>query len=630
MMSWISLMVFLHTLTVPAVYCFPSETCPRKEPPPGVLVLHPGSTLVLGCSGLVAVNGRRVKVNGSEHPSRSTGVHITTAIASNGATASAVTDGNVIGKYTSANRVDTAFFNETDTPVVSGTDHSKTNRFDGTVTRSQEVRHLTTLPARHSDSQSRPSPIGTMILPTTDSRVEGAVTELHSDWWDEKMDRDYEEEVAEGRTVRGQRERSQWRLNGKLLRGRNEMEGGKRVLSKRGAILTVPSVDFTDSGNYSCQRGGKLVSSLSVSVSVPPERPTLSCYKRSPSSKIRCDWTASQPVTPAPQCYLLVRKTLFGSFSRVNCSYSTKMSRCWCVLEHQVENNRDSHLVYLCVTNTAGNTTSHPLDFQPLDISKLKPDPPSNIQVRVVEGQERRLWVSWSIPRSWKERDLYHELRYELRYHTVPQGIQINGSTTMRMYCITDALPGERYLIQLRAKEEFDGYWSEWSEPVYASTWKAPGPTPPNDLSTIMDIEGTESGSGMTEELEVTELDGGVEVWPHVLWVIGSCVLLSITLLSIYLYRHRVRFMSKLQRLSPVSSSSAGHSLPATVLPYQEGHALVNFNTPCYKERLPQDEQKKVENEGEEGEEGEEREEEEEIEEVVHFNNTSYFLVQNN
>ncbi|XP_034145018.1 uncharacterized protein LOC114828727 isoform X2 [Esox lucius] len=114
------------------------------------------------------------------------------------------------------------------------------------------------------------------------------------------------------------------------------------------------------------------------------------------------------------------------------------------------------------------------------------------------------------------------------------------------------------------------------------------------------------------DNIEITELDGGVEVWPHVLWVIGSCVLLSITLLSIYLYR--VRFMSKLQRLSPVSSSSAGHSLPATVLPYQEGHALVNFSTPCYKERLPQDEQKKVENEGEEGEE---REEEEEIEEVV-------------
>uniref|UniRef100_A0A3P8Y1W9 Interleukin 6 receptor n=1 Tax=Esox lucius TaxID=8010 RepID=A0A3P8Y1W9_ESOLU len=512
--------------TVPSLLCLVfvsrSRDCSVStvKPPPGVLVLHPGSTLVLGCSGLVAVNGRRVKVNGSEHPSRSTGVHITTAIASNGATASAVTDGNVIGKYTSANR----------------------------------------------------------------------------------MDRDYEEEVAEGRTVRGQRERSQWRLNGKLLRGRNEMEGGKRVLSKRGAILTVPSVDFTDSGNYSCQRGGKLVSSLSVSVSVPPERPTLSCYKRSPSSKIRCDWTASQPVTPAPQCYLLVRKTLFGSFSRVNCSYSTKMSRCWCVLEHQVENNRDSHLVYLCVTNTAGNTTSHPLDFQPLDI--IKPDPPSNIQVRVVEGQERRLWVSWSIPRSWKERDLYHELRYELRYHTVPQGIQINGSTTMRMYCITDALPGERYLIQLRAKEEFDGYWSEWSEPVYASTWKGNTHTYTH-----------ERNGKARERAKFTQLS---------FYSVNS--VFCISALSRYLLQifsqntpaclhigilHRVRFMSKLQRLSPVSSSSAGHSLPATVLPYQEGHALVNFNTPCYKERLPQDEQKK---------------EEEEIEEVVHFNNTSYFL----
>lgn len=49
--------------------------------------------------------------------------------------------------------------------------------------------------------------------------------------------------------------------------------------------------------------------------------------------------------------------------------------------------------------------------------------------------------------------------------------MQIKGTTTAQFYTITDALPGVQYLIQLRAKEEFDGHWSEWSTAVYANTW---------------------------------------------------------------------------------------------------------------------------------------------------------------
>lgn len=47
--------------------------------------------------------------------------------------------------------------------------------------------------------------------------------------------------------------------------------------------------------------------------------------------------------------------------------------------------------------------------------------------VRGVEGQERRLRVGWAVPHSWKERDRYHELLYELRYHTMPHGTQVCG-----------------------------------------------------------------------------------------------------------------------------------------------------------------------------------------------------------
>ncbi|KAM9404827.1 interleukin-6 receptor subunit alpha isoform 2-T2 [Salvelinus alpinus] len=745
MPSWIRLRVLLSALTV---HCFLDGTCPRRDPPPRVLVLSPGSVLVLACSGQVEVNGLEVMVNRAEHTSVITRVHATTVSTTtdttsngttvsvikdgsdngttvsvikdgsdngttvsvikdgsdngttvsvikdgsdngttvsvikdgsdngttvsvikdgsdngttvsvikdgsdNGTTVSAIKDGSDNGIDTFSTGKDTIVLTVTDTPVISWTDDTGTDSTEKTVIRNTRAGDHTPLTVRevnkgngknvedvteeehkggggeqrdtgwslytvnqpgHTDTQKLFPLTGTSLQPTRDSGVGGADTELPSDRWTDAMDSedDYEEEEEGGRMVRGLRGRSQWRLNGRPL------IGGVVVLGRRGATLTLPSLAVGDSGNYSCHRGGKLVSSLRVSVAVPPERPKLSCYKRSPSSKIRCDWTASQPVTPVPQCYLLLRKGLSGSFSRVNCSYSAPLSRCWCAIGHQEKESREPHLAYLCVTNTAGNTTSPLLDFTPLDI--IKPAPPSSVVVRGVEGQEKRLRVSWAVPHSWKERDRYHELLYELRYHTMPHGTQIKGTTTARFYTITDALSGVQYLIQLRAKEEFDGHWSEWSTAVYANTWTAPVPTAFSDLSPVMDYtDYTDSGSGMTEETSVSESRGDVEVWPHVLWVVASCVLLSITLLSAYLYRHRERLMSKLWRLSPVSSSPACPSPPVTALPTQEGHALVNFDHPIYGEPVPQEEEKKEEDEEEEEEKGE----------VIRFNNTSYFLVQ--
>lgn len=36
---------------------------------------------------------------------------------------------------------------------------------------------------------------------------------------------------------------------------------------------------------------------------------------------------------------------------------------------------------------------------------------------------------------------------------------------------ITDVLPGIDYVIQLRARDEFDGVWSDWSAAVCARSW---------------------------------------------------------------------------------------------------------------------------------------------------------------
>lgn len=40
-------------------------------------------------------------------------------------------------------------------------------------------------------------------------------------------------------------------------------------------------------------------------------------------------------------------------------------------------------------------------------------------------------------------------------------------------WMIYDALPHTLYEVQLRAKDEFDGIWSDWTDTVLAVTWSS-------------------------------------------------------------------------------------------------------------------------------------------------------------
>ncbi|KAF7669739.1 hypothetical protein LDENG_00146870 [Lucifuga dentata] len=405
------------------------------------------------------------------------------------------------------------------------------------------------------------------------------------------------------------------------------------VLKKRDKDGSV-DVRLTDSGKYTCQHRGKTFS-LRVTVAGPPEHPSLSCYKKSPSSKIRCEWTSQQPISVRPQCYLFLSKSLPWTFSRSQCSFSSQLSRCWCSLDHNEDEQRKRHTAYLCVTSSAGNATSNLLRFTPLSI--LRPDPPSDVRVQQEEGQENKITVTWRSPASWKSQDDYYQLIYEISYRPIkPQVLVLYGQTEtiekQQSYTITDALPGVEYMIQLRTKDAYDGLWSNWSAPIYARSWTAQPSTIllTDDVTPTMYLfyDGDKEGSGTDDNtFDAPESERSVvEVWHHVLWISASCVLLSV-ILAAYIFRHKERFVSKLQTVGvvtecrdptqPPASPPTAPAAPAA----PEGQALMTFALPYYKQPLP--------NEVEEEED--EKEEElrvEERREAVHFNNTSYFLVQ--
>lgn len=140
----------------------------------------------------------------------------------------------------------------------------------------------------------------------------------------------------------------------------------------------------------------------------------------------------------------------------IPCSYSLQSSLCLCAVQHVEDERRVSHMVFLCVSSILGSATSPPLYFRPLNICEwayvcilvrllqteaaltvfvphpsVKPDPPSDITAKQVEGSERKIEVTWNSPPTWKEKDLFYGLKYEIRYR------QVTSAFEQVSYCLT-------------------------------------------------------------------------------------------------------------------------------------------------------------------------------------------------
>ncbi|XP_034552868.1 interleukin-6 receptor subunit alpha [Notolabrus celidotus] len=585
-------------------------TCPRKEPPPGLLVLSPGSKLLLTCSGHVKVDG--VKVSVARNLSNSS------------------------RKWISSNATRTAV-NITDITVASVKSYKQTVKsaasqgYHSSPTEAHDNRIIT-----HTDAGYTASPTTHMVRKSGVSRL----LKSEYNWEAEEVGDEGELEEEEGeegsRVTRGVKMMHHWKWNGKTV-GKGDRDWGEIAFEERGATLSLSSVRVKDSGKYACYYKGREMFSVRVTIADPPETPSLSCYKRSPSSKIRCEWTPRKAFTITPDCFLLLSKRRGrGSepFHQFKCSYSLRLSRCWCALDYNEDELRTLHKAYLCVTSIAGNATSNLQHFRPLGI--LKPEPPSQVSAWQEVGQETRLKVTWSYPKSWKSQDSFYELIYEIKYRPRRASFdneQVKVIKEDRYYTITDVMPGVEYLIQLRASEEYDGQWSDWSTPVNASSWTAPSLSPLITTTFPVYLE----GSGADDDLiyVIEPVFSGPELTHHILWISCLFILLSVTL-AIYIFRYKDRFVSKLQSLG-ASAQCGDPPQPQIFTPTApERQAVVIFAPPRYKHPPPNDMEEEEEEEEEEGEEeeGEEEEEDEQEQwindrlEAQHFNNTTYFFVQ--
>ncbi|MEQ2262352.1 hypothetical protein XENORESO_008031 [Xenotaenia resolanae] len=600
------LLLLLCFLCVLQVCCIFDGVCPRKEPPPGVLVVSPGSRLKLTCRGHVKVNGVKVTLTRnipSTNKRRSPSDRTPT---------------------TQQVRRDRAFSNK------SGGTSPVSERYHAPTT----VTGVSTVPGGnqsvgYSDTEHTTSP--QVVQPTPQSIT---TTGGESDWEDKEktLELQYKDEVwEEGSSVtKGIKMRPQWKWNKQPVQSADRDWGDIAFLGD-GSSLSLSSVKLTDAGKYTCHYRGEEKFAVKVIVADPPETPSIFCYTKSPWSKIRCEWRPQNPVIKHPDCYLFLSKNhrslrKIENFKQIQCSYTSQRSLCWCALEQHEDEQRSVHVAFLCVTNFLGNTTSPPIQFTPLDI--LKPDPPSNVSAHPVENIEGMIKVTWNLPVTWKKQDNFYDIIYEIRYRPLTSSNEQVNVIGKRHYTITDALLGSEYLIKLRTKEEYDGHWSEWTSPISARSWTANVAEDGDLTTTIVDLPYIEDfGSGFPDDnyLDGTtnEICTNSEVscqQYHVLWISAFFVVMSV-LLAVYIFRHKSRLMSKLHSLSAITQSDDFSPPPPSIPSAPEGEVLVSGSGPqLYKQRPPSDTQQQEENE--------EQQTDMDRLEVRNFNNKSYFFLQ--
>lgn len=481
---------------------------------------------------------------------------------------------------------------------------SKSHRFSAAVTHStvNSISHNAVLPKQHS-SMNRESE--GPVVPTSSPSSVSQPIEAKSDW-DSGHTHAFEDESDEEENgERATKFNIQWKFNSTDLQGNTQ-----------GSTLFLSRVRTSDSGRYSCHHGGTERFSSKVIVAESPETPHLSCYKRSPSSNIRCEWTPQTPVQKGTRCSLMIRKRLTG-WLRVPCSYSTRRSRWWCALDHNEDDKRMLHQAFLCVSSFISNVTSELLSFTPMHI--IKPDPPYNVSVQPEAGLNRSLVITWKPPSTWKYQDRFYELIYEIRYKPLIsmnyQTITFHERTTR--HTVTDAEAGQEYEVQVRTKDEYDGQWSDWSVPQYGHSWTE---VSKEDLSMTPFAYPYSEGSGAADTTE--DFSGSMpppQVVPHhYLWIMVSVSIgFSLTILLVYTVRYKDKCMSKLESLGVLAQcSDSVHPqptpAPADIAPtVAERHALLN------KDQPPNEVKERSEQELRTGDRIE----------ATTFNNTSYFFV---
>ncbi|XP_035294587.1 ciliary neurotrophic factor receptor subunit alpha isoform X2 [Cricetulus griseus] len=232
-----------------------------------------------------------------------------------------------------------------------------------------------------------------------------------------------------------------------------------------GSQLVLRSLELGHSGLYACfhRDSWHLRHQVLLHVGLPPREPVLSCRSNTYPKGFYCSWHLPTP-TYIPNTFNVT--VLHGSKIMVCEKDPALKNRCHIRYMHLFSTIK--YKVSISVSNALGhNTTAITFD----EFTIVKPDPPENVVARPVPSNPRRLEVTWQTPSTWPDPESF-PLKFFLRYRPLIldqwQHVELSDGTA---HTITDAYAGKEYIIQVAAKDNEIGTWSDWSVAAHATPW---------------------------------------------------------------------------------------------------------------------------------------------------------------
>ncbi|XP_076420167.1 ciliary neurotrophic factor receptor subunit alpha isoform X1 [Peromyscus maniculatus bairdii] len=232
-----------------------------------------------------------------------------------------------------------------------------------------------------------------------------------------------------------------------------------------GSQLVLRSLELGHSGLYACfhRDSWHLRHQVLLHVGLPPREPALSCRSNTYPKGFYCSWHLPAP-TYIPNTFNVT--VLHGSKIMVCEKDPALKNRCHIRYMHLFSTIK--YKVSISVSNALGhNSTAITFD----EFTIVKPDPPENVVARPVPSNPRRLEVTWQTPSTWPDPESF-PLKFFLRYRPLIldqwQHVELSDGTA---HTITDAYAGKEYIIQVAAKDNEIGTWSDWSVAAHATPW---------------------------------------------------------------------------------------------------------------------------------------------------------------
>ncbi|XP_013207407.1 ciliary neurotrophic factor receptor subunit alpha isoform X2 [Microtus ochrogaster] len=232
-----------------------------------------------------------------------------------------------------------------------------------------------------------------------------------------------------------------------------------------GSQLVLRSLELGHSGLYACfhRDSWHLRHQVLLHVGLPPREPVLSCRSNTYPKGFYCSWHLPTP-TYIPNTFNVT--VLHGSKIMVCEKDPALKNRCHIRYMHLFSTIK--YKVSISVSNALGhNATAITFD----EFTIVKPDPPENVVARPVPSNPRRLEVTWQTPSTWPDPESF-PLKFFLRYRPLIldqwQHVELSDGTA---HTITDAYAGKEYIIQVAAKDNEIGTWSDWSVAAHATPW---------------------------------------------------------------------------------------------------------------------------------------------------------------